>query len=178
MQTNLSKANISKLLGELDKCYRTVGSYVELVTGFAGAEAIARAGDEHFLALIEGQHEILARKDTNFAQSVFEGALEIYRHVDTVKKQIVEALLPRIEQLADAFVKKYFVGIPGVDLDEIRAGLIMEGCESVMRKLGRIRYGDFNTYQCFKYICRAAMMGMKRYADEEMRYYASIVGSH
>ncbi len=170
---------LNERLKQLDVCYRSIGDYVRVTTGFAGAEAIARAGDEHFLALIEGQHEIYSRIDHHeAAHSFYEGALELFRRADTIKKQIVEDLLPKLEQLADAFVRKYFVGLPGVDLDEVRADLIMEGCESVMRKLGRIRHGDFNTYQCFKYICRAAMMGMKRYADEEMRYYASIVGSH
>ena len=161
MQTKLSKS-----LKELDKCYTLLGSYVELATGFAGGEAIARLGDEHFLALIEGQHEIHARVNIEFAQGVLEGALVLLHRIDMLKEAIVKDMFITIKHLAKALARRYFTEIPGENWEE---DLVLEGCKAALNSLRNIK--EFNTRQCIRHLYKSAIMGMKRYTIEFVELY-------
>ncbi len=164
----LNLGNLSRLLRELDTCYHAIGELIASTTGFAGAEAIARLGDEHFLSLTAGQHEIYSRQisDAEEAWKPFELALDVYHRADIIKKQIVKNMLPKIHQLANFCIKQYFFDIPNADIEEIRSDLILIGSEAILREIGTIKYGEYNIHHDFKHLCKAVLTAMEKYSAE------------
>jgi len=161
-----------KKLRELEELHNRFESYMEIITGVKGAGKPTRNAEDGPVSLLYGQHRIYSQVgDGAAAQAALELARAVARRIMHIRQEVVEMMLPKIKRIAMQFLKKYFPHLTNHEREDTLLELITEGCSGILKKIGQVRIGgEYNVYESFNYLCRAAMMGMKKYVETELRY--------